>query len=93
MTIEAHESAWVEVLAAGTRVGEILVGPQAVKATFEIPAGSLRRGDNRIELRCEKAPTALPRLLRLELSQPSGTRQGSASVSGSGSGGPPSGHS
>ncbi|MBK5255388.1 MAG: hypothetical protein JJE39_05095 [Vicinamibacteria bacterium] len=74
LTVDARESAWITVLAAGERIGEVLVGPQAVKATFEIPATNLRRGDNPIELRCEKAPTALPRLLGLELRQPLASR-------------------
>lgn len=71
LTVDARESAWISVLSQGKRVGEVLVGPQAVQATFEIPASLLRRGDNPIELRCEKASTALPRFVRLELSQPS----------------------
>ncbi|MEO8361822.1 MAG: hypothetical protein ABI672_17435 [Vicinamibacteria bacterium] len=68
LTMDAREAAWITVLARGRRVGEVLVGPQAVRATFEIPAGQLFRGDNPIELRCEKAGTALPRILRIELS-------------------------
>ena len=69
LTIDARESAWISVLAGGSQVGEALVGPQAVEATFELPAGSVFRGDNKIELRCEKARVALPRILRLELIQ------------------------
>lgn len=71
LTIDARESAWITLLAGGRRAGEVLVGPQAVQATFEIPVDQLRRGDNAIELRCEKASTALPRLLRIELNQES----------------------
>ncbi len=69
LTIDARESAWISVFAGGSRVGEALVGPQAVRATFEVPEAKLFRGDNPIELRCEKAATALPRILRLELAQ------------------------
>jgi hypothetical protein len=70
LTVDARESAWITLLSEGARVGEVLVGPRAVQATFEIPATRLRRGDNPIELRCEKAQAARPRFLRLELSQP-----------------------
>ena len=41
-----------------------------VRATFEVPEAKLFRGDNPIELRCEKAVSALPRILRMELNQP-----------------------
>ena len=51
-------------------MGEALVGPQAVRVTFEVPAAKLFRGDNPIELGCEKAASALPRILRMELAQP-----------------------
>lgn len=70
LTMDARESAWITVLAGGRPVGEALVGPQAVQVTVEIPPAGLFRGDNPIELRCEKAATARPRLLRLELAQP-----------------------
>ncbi len=72
LTMDARESAWVTVLAGGSRVGEVLIGPQAVQATFEIPVSLLRRGDNPVEVQCEKASSARPRFLRLELSQPQG---------------------
>jgi hypothetical protein len=72
LTIDARESAWIQVFSSGERVGEVLVGPQAVNATFVIPAVGLRRGDNPVQLQCEKATTALPRILRIELSQPAG---------------------
>jgi hypothetical protein len=70
LTMDARESVWISALAGGIRVGEALVGPQAVRVTFEVPPTGLFRGDNPIELRCEKAATAVPRLLRLELVQP-----------------------
>lgn len=73
LTVDARESAWVSVSAGGERVGEVLVGPQAVEATFEIAGDRLFRGDNPIELRCEKAETALPRILRIGLRQVSTT--------------------
>jgi len=41
--------------------------------TLDVSAALLFRGDNPIEMRCEKAGTALPRLLRLELNQPRAT--------------------
>ena len=69
LTMDARESAWMTVLAGGRRVGEALVGPQAVQVTFRIPGEKLFRGDNPLELRCEKAVMALPRILRLELTQ------------------------
>jgi hypothetical protein len=69
LTMDARESVWTAVFAAGERVGEALVGPQAVQVTFEIPGAKLFRGDNEIQLRCAKAGTALPRILRLELTQ------------------------
>ena len=68
-TMDARESTWVTFLAGGGKVGEALVGPQAVTVTLDVAAARLFRGDNPIEMRCEKAATALPRLLRLELSQ------------------------
>ena len=70
LTIDARESAWITFLAGGKKVGEALVGPQTVAVTLDIAADSLFRGDNPIELRCEKGQTAMPRLLRLELQQP-----------------------
>lgn len=76
LTLDARESAWITALVAGRQVGEVLVGPQAVRATFEVPREQLRRGDNRIELRCEKVATALPRILRIELNQPPGSPAG-----------------
>jgi hypothetical protein len=68
-TMDARESTWVTFLAGGGKVGEALVGPQAVTVTLDVAAARLFRGDNPIEMRCDKAATALPRLLRLELSQ------------------------
>lgn len=70
LTMDARASAWVSVSAGGRRVGETLVGPHAVKATFEIPAANLFRGDNPIQLDCIEGAKVLPRLLRVELSQP-----------------------
>ena len=72
-TMDARESVWVTFLAGGSKVGEALVGPQAVAVTLDIGGSRLFRGDNPIEMRCEKARTALPRILRLELSQPRAT--------------------
>ena len=66
-TIDARESVWITFLAGGTKVGEALVGPQPVEVTLDIAAIHLFRGDNPIEMRCDKAKTALPRILRLEL--------------------------
>lgn len=68
LTIDARESAWIAVLAGTSHLGEALIGPQTVQATFEIPAKSLFRGDNPIVLLCEKAANAVPRILRIELS-------------------------
>lgn len=65
-TMDARESAWVTFFAGGGKVGEALIGPQAVSVTLDIAADRLFRGDNPIELQCEKAVTAVPRLLRLE---------------------------
>jgi len=73
VTMDARESAWVTFLSGGRKVGEALVGPQAVTVTLDVSAALLFRGDNPIEMRCEKAGTALPRLLRLELNQPRAT--------------------
>ncbi len=69
LTIDARESAWIAAFAGKARVGEALVGPQAVQVTFRIPGARLFRGDNPIELRCEKAAIAMPRILRMELTQ------------------------
>lgn len=68
-TMDARESVWITFLAGGSKVGEALVGPQAVTVTLDIAEARLFRGDNPIEMRCEKAGTALPRILRLELSE------------------------
>ena len=73
LTIDARESAWITFLARGTKVGEALVGPQAVAVTLDVAAEKLFRGDNPIELRCAQGATAMPRLLRLELQQPVAT--------------------
>jgi hypothetical protein len=72
--MDARESAWVTFRAGGTKVGEALVGPQAVEVTLAVDPERLFRGDNPIELKCDKGATAMPRLLRLELSQPPGPR-------------------
>jgi hypothetical protein len=72
--MDARESAWVTFRAGGSKVGEALVGPQAVEVTLAIDAPRLFRGDNPIELACDKGTTAMPRILRLELSQPALTR-------------------
>jgi hypothetical protein len=74
LTMDARESAWITFLAGGVKVGEALIGPQAVAVTLDVSGARLFRGDNPIEVRCEKAATALPRILRLELSQPKVTR-------------------
>jgi hypothetical protein len=68
-TMDARESVWITVLAGGRKLGEALVGPQAVAWSLEVPGDVLVRGDNVIELRCEKAATAMPRILQLKLSQ------------------------
>ena len=73
-TMDARESVWVTFLAGGSKVGEALVGPQAVAVTLDVGGARLFRGDNPIEMRCEKARTALPRILRLELTQPPAAR-------------------
>ncbi len=73
-TLDARESVWITFLAGGSKVGEALVGPQAVAVTLDIGGTRLFRGDNPIEMRCERAATALPRILRLELSQPPAAR-------------------
>ena len=70
-TMDARESAWVTFFAGGGKVGEALIGPQAVSVTLDIAADRLFRGDNPIELQCEKAATAVPRILRLEFSSDS----------------------
>jgi hypothetical protein len=67
LTVDAREVAWMRALVAGERVAELLVGPQPITASFELPARLLFRGDNLVELRCENAATALPRILRIEL--------------------------
>jgi hypothetical protein len=67
LIVDARESAWVTFLIGGRKAGEALVGPQAVVVTLDIPAEKLFRGDNPLELRCEKGVTAMPRLLRIEL--------------------------
>ena len=74
LTIDAKESAWVTLLAGGKKVGEALVGPQAVAVTLNLAADRLFRGDNPIELRCDKGVTAMPRLLRIEIQQPLAAR-------------------
>ncbi|GEM_PF-1080001 len=66
-TMDARASAWVTFLAGGRKVGEALIGPQAVAVTLDIAADRLFRGDNPIELQCEEAATVAPRLLRLEI--------------------------
>lgn len=65
-TMDARESVWVTFVARGRKVGEALIGPQAVAVSLDIPPDRLFRGDNPIELQCEKAAAAGPRLLRLE---------------------------
>lgn len=67
-TMDARESVWVTFLAGGRKVGEALIGPQAVAVTLDIAPDRLFRGDNPLELQCEKATAAAPRLLRLEFS-------------------------
>ena len=70
LTMDARESAWVTFLVGGRKVGEALVGPQAVAVSLDITPEKLFRGDNPMMLQCENAAVALPRLLRLELTQP-----------------------
>jgi len=65
-TMDARESVWITFLAGGRKVGEALIGPQAVAVTLDIAPDRLFRGDNPIELQCENAVAAVPRLLRLE---------------------------
>ena len=67
--MDARTSAWITFLVGGVRVGEALVGPQAVAVTLDVSRERLFRGDNPVELRCENAATALPRILRIELRQ------------------------
>ena len=64
--MDARESVWVTFVARGRKVGEALIGPQAVAVTLDIAPDRLFRGDNPIELQCENAAAAVPRLLRLE---------------------------
>jgi hypothetical protein len=66
LVIDAKESTWVTFRARGERIGEALVGPQAVAVTLDIAEERLVRGDNRIELHSDKGAAAMPRLLRLE---------------------------
>jgi hypothetical protein len=70
LTMDARVSGWVAFFAGGAKIGEALVGPQAVSVTVEIPRAGLFRGDNPVELRCENASAAQPRVLRIRLSQP-----------------------
>ena len=65
-TMDARESVWITFVAGGRKVGEALIGPQAVAVTLDLAPDRLFRGDNPIELHCEKAVDAAPRLLRLE---------------------------
>ena len=74
LSLDARTSAWVSMRAGGLKIGEALVGPQSVQATFEVPARALFRGDNEVELRCDKGAIAEPRLLRIELSQSAHSR-------------------
>ncbi len=68
LTMDARESVWIAAVAGTSHLGEVLIGPAAVQATFHLPADSLFRGDNPIGLLCEKAGVAAPRILRIELS-------------------------
>ncbi|MEO8499708.1 MAG: hypothetical protein ABI565_02245, partial [Vicinamibacteria bacterium] len=70
LTMDARESAWVTFRAGGRKVGEALVGPQAVLVTLDITGNKLFRGDNPVELHCDKGVIAMPRLLHIELQQP-----------------------
>jgi hypothetical protein len=70
LTMDAGASVWITFLSGGSKVGEALVGPQAVAVSLDIGPSKLFRGDNSIELRCEKVARASPRILRIELSQP-----------------------
>jgi hypothetical protein len=70
LTMDARTSTWVAFFARGVKVGEALIGPQAVSVTVEIPSSALFRGDNPVELRCDDAAAAQPRILRIKLIQP-----------------------
>jgi hypothetical protein len=70
LTMDARTSTWVAFFARGVKVGEALIGPQAVSVTVEIPSSALFRGDNPVELRCDDAAAAQPRILRIKLLQP-----------------------
>lgn len=72
-TMDAKQSAWVTFQAGGRKVGEALIGPQAVAVTLDIAADQLFRGDNPIELQCEEALSVVPRLLRLDLAPTKGS--------------------
>lgn len=76
LVMDAKGSAWVTFMARGTKIGEALVGPQAVAVTLDIEAERLFRGDNTIELQCEKAVAVSPRILWLEFTPgaPNGQR-------------------
>jgi hypothetical protein len=67
LTLDARTSTWMSVSAGGEKMGEALIGPEAVAVTIEIPAAKLFRGDNPITLDCAEAPAAVPRLLRIEI--------------------------
>ncbi len=69
LTMDARESAWVTFSSGGRKVGEALIGPQPVKVTLDIAGDRLFRGDNPLELHCDKGFTAMPRLLRIEIEQ------------------------
>ena len=68
LTVDARETGWITLHAAGTKVGEVLVGPQAVKVSVTLPQEALFPGDNSIELRLS-SPTIGVRILRIELRQ------------------------
>jgi hypothetical protein len=74
LTMDARAAAWITFLAGGSKVGEALVGPEAIAVTLDVGGAKLFRGDNPIELRCEKAGTALPRILRIQMVQPATLR-------------------
>lgn len=73
LTMDAREAAWMTVSVGGRKVGEALIGPQAVAATFLLDAASLFRGDNLVELSCDNGPAAMPRLLRIEIAPEAAT--------------------
>jgi hypothetical protein len=67
LRLDGRDVAWLKVRAEGATVGEILIGPQPVTATVTLPARTVRRGDNAIELLCDDAARVQPRLIRIDV--------------------------